>query len=48
MEERILVTGSTGFVGRALIASLASKKCKVTAFMRESSAESLIPQGTSE
>jgi nucleoside-diphosphate-sugar epimerase len=47
MEERILVTGSTGFVGRALIASLASKKCKVTAFMRESSAESLIPQGIS-
>lgn len=47
MEDRILVTGSTGFVGRALIASLSARKLKVSAFMRDGSAESLIPQGRS-
>lgn len=47
MEDRILVTGSTGFLGRALVASLSAKKYNVTAFLRPSSSESLIPQGTS-
>lgn len=47
MEDRILVTGSTGFLGRALLASLSAKKYNVTAFLRPSSSESLIPQGTS-
>lgn len=46
MEDRILVTGSTGFVGRALIASLSARKLKVSAFIRDGSSESLIPQGT--
>lgn len=46
MEDRILVTGSTGFLGRALLASLKARGCKVTAFLRESSSESYIPQGT--
>lgn len=46
MGDRILVTGSTGFLGRAIVASLSAKKYNVTAFLRPSSAESLIPQRT--
>ena len=36
---RVLVTGGTGFVGKALIADLLSKSCEVKALVRQSSAE---------
>lgn len=43
---RVLITGSTGFIGRALVAYLLAKKQhEVFAFVRKSSKRSLIPQG---
>ena len=36
---KILVTGATGFVGRALIANLLSKGCEVNALVRQPSSE---------
>lgn len=44
---KILVTGATGFIGRALVAYLlAQKKHEVISFVRKSSKRSLIPPGT--